>query len=472
MSTQTALGHSFPTPCKRCGGALYRQVDYCPYCGAVHPLEESMYKRTPFPGSRPGAMSPPARQFGDAQALPDEADATAHAVHPDEAVPPDTARRTSRLPAHTHAPLPPYDDNAPYPPRDTAAAFRRVLLAIAAVVVIGLAFVGYALFSDYNDSEDIVGERTASATHDATTTTGTIAPFSPAQSNHPTAAVKPSTPATVARVAPAAPAATVAPPVAAPSVATRSVTTPPVVAAPVVAAPVVAAPVVAAPVVAPPVVAPPAVAPPIVATPVKPALQFRDATQALQSARLAFRANNLSAAQAALGAALALQPGGRDAQDLAAELRPLTTRRDSALQAAQTCIAQQSWSCARAHANEALTIDTGNDTAKGILERVIRETGWAPLNPHAGAAVPAQGKPPGQAQTATATQQAQIQTPLPQGMPANSELSAAAPRAGATGTAGGATSSLDARERAIKDSGWTRAPSNGGKASASVPSSQ
>ena len=45
MSTQTILGHSFPTPCKRCGGALYRQVDYCPYCGAVHPLDAGPHKR-------------------------------------------------------------------------------------------------------------------------------------------------------------------------------------------------------------------------------------------------------------------------------------------------------------------------------------------------------------------------------------------------------------------------------------------
>jgi hypothetical protein len=167
-------------------------------------------------------------------------------------------------------------------------------------------------------------------------------------------------------------------------------------------------------------------------------LQFRDATQALQSARLAFRANDLSTAQVALGAALALQPGNRDAQNLAAELRPLTTRRDSALQAAQTCVAQQSWPCARAHANEALTIDTGNDMAKGILQRVIRETGWAPLNPH-GAASAAQGAPLAQAQAAAATQLAQGLPPSPQGMPGNGGPARAAPRAGAAVTSGGST---------------------------------
>jgi hypothetical protein len=44
------------------------------------------------------------------------------------------------------------------------------------------------------------------------------------------------------------------------------------------------------------------------------------------------------------------------------------------------CADQQTWPCAREHANEALALDTGSDTAKTILERVIRETGWAPLS--------------------------------------------------------------------------------------------
>ncbi len=125
----------------------------------------------------------------------------------------------------------------------------------------------------------------------------------------------------------------------------------------------------------------------------KPAApQFRDAAQALQAARLAFRANDLSAAQAALGAVQTLQPGNTDAQSLLTELKPLAARRDSALQAAQLCAAQQSWSCARQHANEALAIDTGNDTAKTILERVIHETGWAPLHPHAATDSPVSDK--------------------------------------------------------------------------------
>ncbi|EDZ97413.1 conserved hypothetical protein, partial [Burkholderia sp. H160] len=125
-------------------------------------------------------------------------------------------------------------------------------------------------------------------------------------------------------------------------------------------------------------------APTLAATPARSAPQFHDAGQALQVAQTAFRANDLSKAQAALAAAQTFQPGNSNAQSLADQMRPLVQRRDTALQAAQACVAQQSWPCAREHANEALAIDSGNDAAKVILERVIRETGWAPLPaPHA-----------------------------------------------------------------------------------------
>jgi hypothetical protein len=342
-----------------------------------------------------------------------------------------------------------------------------VLLVIGAVFLLALGYVLYVLFSDSSDSDDIVSDQqTTVVTQDARSTTGTIAPFAaPAESNRPAATVKPATSDNAVKTAPAV--------AVKPATPNNAVKSPPVVPAtpappPAMAAPpvVTAPPVVAA---APPVVtAPPVVAaaPPVAVAPAKPALQFRDASQALQSARLAIRANDLSTAQASLAAAQSLQPGNADAQKLTADLRPLIARRDSALQAAQTCVAQQSWSCARQHANEALAIDTSNDAAKLILERVIRETGWAPLNPHAAAA---QGNPLAQAQPAPGSQAVQLQTPLPPGMPANGQPITTAPRAGAAATAAGASAngnSLDARERAIRDSGWSRAPSTGGKLAA------
>ncbi|MFM0206699.1 hypothetical protein PQQ96_04765 [Paraburkholderia sediminicola] len=342
MSTQTIPGHSFPTPCKRCGGALYRQVDYCPYCGAVHPLDTGPNKRVVIPGSRASAMNKTAQKSSFDPTQPSETELAAPAAFTDEAVPiePPMLPVLASLPLRADPPpssnLPPSAD-PPHSGGRNMLSLRWVLLAIVAIGAIGLAYVAYALFSDNHDSQNDATEQSADNAPDARTATGTIAQYAPAQSTNQAAAAKPAVPANPANLAKAAPAIPVTP-----------------------------------------------IAPPVAATPVKPAApQFRDATQALQAARLAFRANDLSAAQAALGAAQTLQPDSTDAQSLLSELKPLAARRDTALQAAQLCAAQQSWSCARQHANEALAIDTGNDTAKTILERVIHETGWAPLKPHA-----------------------------------------------------------------------------------------
>lgn len=335
MSTQTILGHSFPTPCKRCGGALYRQVDYCPYCGAVHPLDAGPHKRVAIPGSRASATSKTVQKNGVDPVQPGETDLAAQAALTGEAAPAETPMQAPILEAQD-APIPPLAD-LPRSGGLHALPVRRVLLAIVAIGAIGLAYVAYALFSDTHESQNGNTGQNADNVQDARTATGTIALYAPAQSTNQAAAVKPPVPANTTNAAKPVPAMQIAP-----------------------------------------------IAPPVVAAPVKPAPpQFRDAAQALQAAHLAFRANNLSAAQAALGAAQTLQPGNTDAQSLLTELRPLAAHRDAALQAAQACVSQQSWNCARQHANEALTIDTGNDTAKTILERVIRETGWAPLNPHA-----------------------------------------------------------------------------------------
>ncbi|NPT57037.1 zinc ribbon domain-containing protein [Paraburkholderia elongata] len=336
MSTQTILGHSFPMPCKRCGGALYRQVDYCPYCGAVHPLDAGPHKRTVIPGSRASAsasaMNKTAQESGFDAAQSGETDLPVQPAFTGEAPPAEPPMQAPVL-ASPDAPIPPLAD-PPHSDGRSVLPVRQVLLAIAAVGAIGLAYVAYTLFSDNRESQSGNAEQTADNPQDNRTATGTIALYAPAQSTNQAAAGKPAAPANPAKAAPA-----------------------------IAAMPTL---------------------PSIAAAPAKPAApQFRDAAQALQAARLAFRANDLSAAQAALGAAQTLQPGNSDAQSLLAELRPLAARRDAALQAAQACAAQQSWGCARQHANEALAIDTSNDAAKTILERVIRETGWAPLKPHA-----------------------------------------------------------------------------------------
>jgi hypothetical protein len=380
MSTQTATGHSFPTRCKRCGGALYRQVEYCPYCGAVHPLDADPHKRTATPGSRASATHKPLRHFDeDSPDMPDEIALATHAIPAAQFFRHEPATHTALVAPLPQAADPQVQLEEPlYAPRNTVRTMWRVLCGIGAVVALGLAYAGYTLFSDSSGSDDIGVERT---TPDARTTSGTIAPLA----------------ATM-------PAPSVAQPQAVHASAAPKLVTPPMPATPDISAkPAPAAPVA-------PVAPTPAVAlalPSITATPApRPSLQFRDAAQALQSARLAFRANDLSKAEAALAAAQALQPGNADAKDLATQLRPIAERRDNALQAAQACVAQQSWPCARQHANEALAIDSGSDAAKTVLERVIRETGWAPLNQHAATAGSGQGAP---------LAQAQLQPPLPAG---------------------------------------------------------
>lgn len=344
MSTQTILGHSFPTPCKRCGGALYRQVDFCPYCGAVHPLDAGPHKRVVIPGSRASAISKTAQKNGFDPAQPIEADLAAQTAVSGEAAPVEPPIQVPVF-ASPDAPIPQLAE-LPHSAGRSELPVRRVLLAIVAIGAIGLAYVAFTLFSDNHESQSGNTEQTADNLRDARTATGTIALYTPAQPTNQAAAVKPALPTNPTTSTRAAPTISVTP-----------------------------------------------IAPPLAAAPVKPAApQFRDAAQALQAARLAFRANDLSAAQAALGAAQTLQPGNSDAQSLLTELKPLAARRDAALQAAQACAAQQSWNCARQHANEAIAIDTGNDTAKTILERVIRETGWAPLKPHAAIDSPVRDK--------------------------------------------------------------------------------
>ncbi|WP_233855258.1 hypothetical protein [Paraburkholderia sp. HD33-4] len=407
MSTQTATGQGFPTPCKRCGGALYRPVDACPYCGAAHPFDPNdLHMRTGIPGSRASATHKPLPRFDDEPGARDQpavaAAAATAAMATEPLLPAKPVMRTALV--STDNTMPAYEDEM-YASRHTAQMIWRVLYVIGAVVAIGLAYVGYTLFSDGGDSEDKDVEQ---VTQDARTTTGMIAPLASApviaqaQTAHAPASARPAPPPVTELAAKPAPV---------------------VPSAPVIPAPPAAPPMAAAPVRP----APPPAAPPIAAIPARPAPQFRDAGQALQVARNAFRANDLSAAQAALVAAQTLQPGNSDAQGLADQMRPLVQRRDIALQAAQACAAQQSWPCARQHANDALAIDSGNDAAKVILERVIRETGWAPLTPpHAATTDAAPGAP---------LAQAQLQPPLPPGMPAQGELVATATNAGVVRTA-------------------------------------
>ncbi|MFP3563578.1 hypothetical protein [Paraburkholderia sp. SIMBA_030] len=377
MSTQTLIGHSFPTPCKRCGGALYRQVDYCPYCGAAHPLEGGPHKRAEIPASRASAMNV-LPQTSSIESTP--TGETVHKADIGEAVRAGAAMQAPIL-TSPDVPIAPLA-NPPHWGSGRRPSVRMMLVGGAAFVVIGLAYVGFALLRDNHEWQSNTSDEPADINRDATTATGTIALYTPATPDQP-----PNQTNQARQIRPV---------------------NPPTAAAPIAAVP-------AAPVVT---VKPPA------------APQFHDAAQAVQAARVALRANDLSTAQAALGAAQTLQPDNADAQNLLGELKPLAARRDTALQAAQACAAQQLWMCVRQHANDALTIDTGNPTAKTLLEHAIRETGWAPLTPHAAIGSSAQVRhqqAQQQTQPQPQSQQVQLQVPLPKGMPAESSALAAVP---------------------------------------------
>ncbi|WP_345814663.1 hypothetical protein AAGS40_20805 [Paraburkholderia sp. PREW-6R] len=443
MSTQTLPGQSFPTPCKRCGGALYRQVDYCPYCGAGDPLDAGPHKRTVIPGSRASASATPRTTPNNPFDAP-LADGAGFASREARAGDPAAVKAAPR-PSALSTPGVSIPQSAESsvglpvslgPSARTTQLIRKSLFCAAAVVGVGLVLVGYALFRPDDETDSNANDQ-VSDIQDARTTAGTIAPYTPAlapnrqrQLNKAIVAT-PGTPATPTKAAPAIPVTPIMPLVA--------------------------------------------------AAPVKPAsAQFRDAGQAVQAARVAYRANNLSAAQSALAAAQTLQPDNADALSLSLELKPAIARRDAALQAAQACFTQQSWACARQHATDALSIDSGSDAASSMLERVITQTGWAPLHSPAATSVPSAAPLQTQAlatvPAAAATLQAkpapaQIspQTRLPQGPPAGNDTSAIAARPAQPALD---PNSVEARERAIRESGWNRAAQNSAKPAAGSTASK
>ncbi|WP_025600816.1 hypothetical protein [Burkholderia sp. WSM2230] len=333
MSTQTLAGHQFPTPCKRCGGALYRQLEHCPYCGAVHPLDDEAPARSALHESRTSTLKMSTLHDSFTASAFAEPDFPGGALHAGLNLAPAAALHTSPSPlvAPDTSLMPVIDTDRGELAHRTSLHLRHVLLASAAVVAAGLAYVGYALLSESRDLHYSSGEQAAETAQNARTATGAIARYSPEQAAESRLAVVPGK-----------------------SIGAGSVRNTPQ--------------------------AVPATVPIVVAAAQPAAPQFHDAAQAVQAARTAFAVNDLSAAQAALSAVQVLQPDNDEAQALAARLKPLTARRDAALLAAQLCTDQQSWPCAREHANEALALDTGSDPAKTILERVIRETGWAPLS--------------------------------------------------------------------------------------------
>jgi predicted negative regulator of RcsB-dependent stress response len=406
MSTQTTPGQSFPTPCKRCGGALYPPDDTCPWCGASHAVAYGIRQKTA------------------GHALPPD-DPDTHAPDATQSAPQHAAR-------HPHLMLP----DTPIAPLSMPVPLWKSLgkwiftKGLVVVLLLGaLLYAGYALFGDHKDS---------TADEPATkTATGTIVPYQPASA--------PSARQSVASIASS-------PPAPAPS--------PPVAHVPLPVAPAGPAP---AQVVLPPL-------------PPRGITKPRDVPEALQAAHASLQANDLTGAQAALAEVLVAQPDNADARLMQQDLLQRQTKRDHAMRNANVCAADRLWSCVRHNATDALAIDATNPNVRALLERSIREAGWntpalptarggaqatAPTAPTVATANP----PPPARPAKRGNANAQIpvaNTPAPAPATANPNATATAtanPTATAAAAAASASgtdpNSVDARIRAIVESGWS-----------------
>lgn len=151
MSTQTTPHQSFPAPCKRCGGALYQDADRCPYCGAVHPLDD-----------------PPHAPFGSPAAAATAAGPQRHSFGPE-------TQTNSAAPnlASPDTPIPPLGHAFPVSTNGTRWLLTRGLIA---VVVLMLGYGAYTLFGGHattpSDNEE-----------DTQSTGGTVAAYAPGTSS-------------------------------------------------------------------------------------------------------------------------------------------------------------------------------------------------------------------------------------------------------------------------------------------------
>jgi len=164
MSAETSPAQGFPTPCTRCGGVLYQHVDFCPYCGADHPLEPTQRKRA---GTQLRAVDtqPPAPAAHTEIATTD-AGGIAALASPD-------------------LPIPPLD--VPQPLWQTAGRWIITKGVVLLLFIVALGYAGYLLLGD-NHRQDAGVDESANS---ASTSGGSISPYAPAPNtrNLPTSTV-------------------------------------------------------------------------------------------------------------------------------------------------------------------------------------------------------------------------------------------------------------------------------------------
>jgi len=381
MSTQTTPGQSFPTPCKRCGGALYPPDDTCPWCGASHAVAYGV--RLKASGQRLPPDNP------DAPASDVTQSATAHSGD---------AQSAHLLPlVQPDTPIAPLSMPVPL-----WKSFGKWLFTKGVILVVLLGALGYGGYMFFGDHS------TDSATDEpaAKTATGTIVPIEPSSEANAQRSVASVAPTPSSRPA-------------------NHVTLPVAPASPT-----------AAPVVLPPL-------------PPRVVVKHRDVPESLLAARTGLQANDLTGAQSALAEVLAAQPDNADARLMQQDLLQREAKRDNALRIANACAAQRQWGCVRRNASDALAIDATSPAAKSVLENAIVQTGWnTPAAP-----------------TARGGAQANIPATVARANPPVHATSSgtAAPGSSTQSAASADANSVDARERAIVESGWSHPASAAAK---------
>ncbi|CAG4915185.1 hypothetical protein R54767_04173 [Paraburkholderia gardini] len=440
MSTQTSPGRTFPTPCKRCGGALYPPDETCPWCGASHAVAYGVRLKAASHPQVHAQTHAPAPSGIPPTGMP--ADIAQPAGHAQPLMLPDT-------------PIPPLDMPEPVWRSVGRWIFSKGL--VLTFFLFSLGYAGYTLFSEHK-SDTVADEPAASSA------SGSIQPYPGAQPSQSVTSIAPVTPAPVAQTPPTRRQAAAASP-----------SIPPIPTLPPLPGAAPAAAVAVAPVV-----------PPVPPLPTRTPTRHRDVPESLQAAHASLQANDLTGAQAALSEVLATRPDNADARLMQQDLLQRLLKRDALVRAANACMQDRLWSCVRHNASGALAVDSSSNDAKTLLERSIREAGWnSPALPTARGG--AQATAPGAAVAAAAPRAraprpaaprvpanavvapADVPAPAMARTPASANVSASPAPPSSVATQATDANSIDARERAIRESGWSH-PATSGAAATSTAS--
>lgn len=99
-----------------------------------------------------------------------------------------------------------------------------------------------------------------------------------------------------------------------------------------------------------------------------------DVSRHIKAARFDLQQNNLSATKARLAAAIAVQPGNRDALNMRSTLNTREQQRDALLSLARSCGTIARWTCVRHSAGSALQIDSSSKEAQRLVMLAARES--------------------------------------------------------------------------------------------------